>query len=103
MSIRVLILLLPILSAACATGTPSRFDDLIGLPRADILKRYGSPDAETWINDRQVLTYIMDEHRLPSATPRSPSPRLHHCRVRMEFDRTNTLRSIRESGNCHSD
>lgn len=103
MSIRVLILLMPILFAACTAGTPPRFDDLIGLPRADIISRYGAPDAETWVNDRQVLTYIMDEHRLTSARPRPPSPRLHQCRVQMEFDRTNTLRSIRESGNCHDD
>ncbi len=103
MSIRVLILLMPILFAACTAGSPPRFDDLIGLPRADIISRFGAPDAETWVNDRQVLTYILDEHRLPSARTRPPSPRLHQCRVQMEFDRTNTLRSIRESGNCHDD
>jgi hypothetical protein len=102
-SIRVLVLLMPMLFTACTAGTPPRFDNLIGLPRVDIMSRYGAPDAETWVNDRQVLTYIMDEHRLSSAKTRPPSPRLHQCRVQMEFDRTNTLRSIRESGNCHDD
>lgn len=103
MSIRFLILLMPILIAACAAGTPPRFDDLIGLPSADISSRYGASDAETLVNGRQVLTYIMVEHRLPSTRPRPPSPRLHQCRVQMEFDRSNTLHGIRESGNCHDD
>ncbi len=103
MPIRILILLLPLLAACAAPAIPARFDDLIGQSKAEVIARYGSPDAETWINDRQTLTYIMDEHRLPSATSRSATPRLHQCRMQMDFDGSNILRSVRQTGNCHND